>query len=266
MGRPLTDFSLDSFSLKGKVAMITGANQGLGVAYAIALAKAGADIFIPHFTSDIAEIRKAIEGMGRKAGFLKGDLNEDIYRKACVQACLDMFGKIDILINNAGNNFIAPLLEFPSNKWKSVVDLQLEAVHYLSHEVAPVMKEQGGGKIINIASALSFAADIGATAYTVAKHGIVGMTRSYAAELGKYHITCNAIAPGFFYTPMAEMLSKEMPELYTKVCNKTPMCENNSWGDLYDIMGTAVFLSSPASDYVNGIVITVDGGFQAQMI
>jgi 2-deoxy-D-gluconate 3-dehydrogenase len=266
MGRPLTDFSLDSFSLKGKVAMITGANQGLGVAYAIALAKAGADIFIPHFTSDIAEIREIIEGMGRKAGFLKGDLTEDIYRKACVQACLDMFGKIDILINNAGNNFIAPLLEFPNNKWKSIVDLQLEAVHYLSHEVAPVMKEQGGGKIINIASALSFAADIGATAYTVAKHGIIGLTRSYAAELGKHHITCNAIAPGFFYTPMAEMLSKEMPELYTKVCNKTPMCENSSWGDLYDIMGTAVFLASPASDYVSGIVITVDGGFQAQMI
>jgi 2-deoxy-D-gluconate 3-dehydrogenase len=266
MSKPLTDFSLNDFCLKGKVAMITGANQGLGVAYAIALAKAGADIFIPHFTDEIAEIKKTIEGIGRKVGFLQGDLTDDAYRKDCVKACLDMFGKIDILINNAGNNYIAPLLDFPDEKWKQVIELQLEAVHYLSREVAQVMKKQGGGKIINIASALSFAADIGATAYTVAKHGIIGMTRSYAAELGKYNITCNAIAPGFFYTPMAEMLSREMPELYTKVCDRTPMCVNDSWGDLYNIMGTAVYLSSSAADYVTGTVIVVDGGFKAQMI
>ena len=265
MGKLLTDFSLESFSLSNKTAMITGANQGLGTAYAIALAKAGADIFIPHFTDDIEGIKATIEGMGRKVGFIQGDLTDEAYRKACVNACLDMFGRIDILINNAGNNFIAPLLDFPDAKWKQVIDLQLMAVHYLSHEVAPVMKRQGGGKIINIASALSFAADLGAPAYTVAKHGIIGLTRTYAAELGKYNITCNAIAPGFFYTPMAEMLSREMPDLYKKVCNKTPMLED-TWGDLYDIMGIAVFLSSPASDFISGTVIPVDGGFQAQMI
>lgn len=259
------DFSLDMFSAKGKVAMITGANQGLGMSYAIALAKAGADIFIPHFTDDVTEIRAAIEGIGRRVAFAQGDLTQDDYRKKCVDSCIAEFGRIDILINNAGRNFAAPLLDFPDEQWKKVVDLQLEAVHYLSHIVAPIMVRQGGGKIINIASALSFAADHNASAYTAAKHGIIGVTRSYAAELGKYNITCNAIAPGFFLSDMTDTIRQQSPELYNKVCQRIPMAKG-SWGDTFDLMGAAVFLSSPASDYISGVVLTVDGGFQSQMI
>ena len=259
-------FSMDCFRLDGKVAIITGANQGLGFAYAVALAKAGADIFIPHFTSDIDDVKTAVEKEGRKVAFLQGDLTDAEYRKACVAECVRVFGKVDILINNAGCNFASPLLDFPDEKWKMVTDLQLDAVHYMSREVAKQMAEQGtGGKIVNIASALAFAADLNATAYTVAKHGIVGMTRSYAAELGKYNITCNAVAPGFFATEMNNMITEMMPGLYERVIDRIPLA-TDSWGKISDLMGTMVYLCSSASNYVNGVVITVDGGFKAQMI
>lgn len=258
-------FSMDMFSCQGKVAMITGANQGLGMTYAIALAKAGADIFIPHFTPDIDGVKKAVESTGRRVAFIQGDLTDPDYRQRCVDACLSEFGKIDILINNAGCNFTAPLMDFPDSRWKMVVDLQLEAVHYLSHLVAPVMAKQGGGKIINIASALSFAADMNSTAYTVAKHGIVGMTRSYAAELGKFNITCNAIAPGFFASEMNDAVRAANPTLYNKVCDRISLCTDGEWGDTFDLMGAVVFLSSSASNYINGNVLVVDGGFQALM-
>lgn len=258
-------FSMDCFRIDGKVAMITGANQGLGFAYAVALAKAGADIFIPHFTEDTDEVKAAVENEGRRVAFLQGDLTDADYRHACVEQCMRVFGRLDILINNAGCNFAAPLLDFPDEKWKMVTDLQLDAVHYMSREAAKVMAKQGGGKIINIASALSFSADLNATAYTVAKHAIVGLTRSYAAELGKYNITCNALAPGFFATEMNNMITDLAPGLYEKVVNKIPLAKD-SWGKISDLMGTMVYLCSPASDYVSGIVLAVDGGFKAQMI
>ena len=266
MGRNYSDFSLDLFSVEGKVAMITGANQGLGMAYAVALAKAGADIFIPHFTADIDEVKAAVEAQGRRVGFCRGDLTKAEDRQAAVDACMEMFGRIDILINNAGSNFAAPYLDFPDNKWKMVIDLQLEAVHYLTHLVAPIMVKQGGGKIINVASALSFSADLNATAYTVAKHGIVGMTRSTACELGRYGVTCNAIAPGFFDSEMNRMMQKSNPTLYSKVCDRISVSDGKSWGDIFDLLGPIVFLSSPASNYVNGDVLVVDGGFKAQMV
>ena len=256
---------MNCFRLDGKVAMITGANQGLGFAYAVALAKAGADIFIPHFTDDVADVKAAVEKEGRKVAFLQGDLTNADYRKSCVEECVRVFGRVDILINNAGCNFACPLLDFPDDKWKMVTDLQLDAVHYMSRETAKQMVKQGGGKIVNIASALSFAADLNATAYTVAKHGIVGLTRSYAAELGRYNITCNAVAPGFFASEINNMITDLMPGLYERVVDRIPLA-TDSWGKISDLMGTMVYLCSSASDYVTGVVIPVDGGFKAQMI
>ena len=259
-------FSLDLFSCRSKVVMITGANTGLGMIYAIALAKAGADIFIPHHSANVSEVKAAVEQCGQRVFFLQGDLTDPDYRQRCVDECLRRFGRIDVLINNAGTNFAAPLPDFPDEKWKTVVDVQLEAVHYLSRLVAPVMIKQGGGKIINVASALSFSADPNATAYTVAKHGIIGMTRSYAAELGKYNISCNAIAPGFFETKLTSAVRELNPALYEKVCDRATFSPaGRGWGDAFDLMGTIVFLSSPASDYINGEVIVVDGGFKATM-
>ena len=265
MSKSINDFSMDLFKVEGKVAMITGANQGLGMYYAAALSKAGADIFIPHFTPETDEVRAIVEGNGRKIGFCQGDLSDPEYRTRMIKECVDMFGHIDILINNAGNNFMCPLLDFPVEKWDQVIGIQLRAVHYISQEVAKIMKEQGGGKIINIASALSYAADLNANAYCVAKHGIIGMTRSYAAELGKYNITCNAIAPGFFETPITPEIKKINPTLFDGVIERTSLLKDG-WGDLTDLMGLVVFLASPASDFINGVDIPVDGGFKAQMI
>jgi 2-deoxy-D-gluconate 3-dehydrogenase len=265
MARKLTDFTMDCFSLKGKIAMITGANQNLGMAYAVALATAGADLFIPHFTPDVSEIKDIVEGMGCKVAFLQGDLTDENHRREAVKACVDAYGRIDILINNAGVNYTAPLLDFPDDKWKMVVDLQLNAAHYLSREAAKVMVKTGGGKIINIASALSFYADKNATAYTVAKHGIIGLTRSFAVELGKYNISCNAIAPGFYKTEINRTIREELPDMAKKVSDHIPLGDGD-WGDIFHLMGTAVFLSSSASDYISGWVVNVDGGFSAQMI
>lgn len=265
MGKNLADFSLDVFSLVGKTAMITGANQGLGMAYAIAMAKAGADIFIPHFTDDVEQIKETIENLGQRVAFLRGDLTDKGYRKQVVASCVESYGKIDILVNNAGMNYMAPLLDFPDEKWAQVVDLQLNAVYYLTREVAPVMVKQGGGKIINIASALSFAADMNATAYTIAKHGIVGATRSFAAELGAYNIQCNAIAPGFFDSEISAVVRKANPTVGAKVCDRIPG-SGGKWGDIYDLMGPALFFASAASDYITGCVLSVDGGFKAVLM
>lgn len=265
MGKNLTDLSLDIFSLEGKTAIVTGANQGLGLAYAIAFARAGADIFIPHYTDDVAQVKQTVEGMGRRIAFMQGDLTDGDYRKKVVEKCVADFGKIDILVNNAGTNYMAPLLEFPDEKWRQVMELQLNAVYYLSREVAQVMVKNRSGKIINIASALSFAADKNAVAYTIAKHGIVGLTRSFAAELGAYNIQCNAIAPGFFESEGNMVVRQANPDLAQKVFARIPG-NDGKWGDIFDLMGPALFLASAASNYVNGCVITVDGGFKAVLL
>ena len=255
----------DAFSCRGKVALITGANHGLGEAYAVALAKAGADIFITHHSPDISQVKEEIESLGRRVAFCQGDLTDKAHREACIAACLKEFGRIDILINNAGRNHAAPLLEFEDDEWKKVVDLQMEAVHYFSRAVARVMAKQGGGKIINVASALSFAADPNACAYTAAKHAIVGITRSFAAELGRYHITCNALAPGFFLSNVTEQIRAADPSLYERIGHRLPLSGDGSWGNARDLMGAIVFLSAPASDYMTGEVLVIDGGFKAQM-
>jgi 2-deoxy-D-gluconate 3-dehydrogenase len=265
MGKPLTEFSLDIFSLKGKTAVITGANQGLGMAYAIAMAKVGADIFIPHLTDDVSQVKEAIESAGGSVFFLQGDLTERGYRGKIIDACLGTFGKIDILVNNAGMNYMAPLLEYPNEMWERVMELQLHTVYHFSREVASIMVKNGGGKIINIASALSFAADYNAAAYTIAKHGVVGLTKSFAAELGTYNIQCNAIAPGFYDSEMSAMVRETNPHLANKVCDRIPSSHGN-WGDVYDLMGAVVFLASDASNYITGCIINVDGGFQAVLV
>lgn len=266
MDENLMSFSMDAFSLKGKVAIVTGANHGLGEAFAVALARAGADLFVVHHSADVSRVKEEIESMGRQVAFLQGDLTEQAHREACVKACVERYGRIDILVNNAGRNHAAPLLEFQDEEWKKVVDLQMEAVHYFSRAVAKVMAKQGYGKIINIASALAFSADMNATAYTAAKHGIVGITRSYAAELGQYGICCNAIAPGFFMSNMTAEIRASDPTLYERVCQRIPLCNDGNWGNVKDLMGAVVFLASPASDYISGEIMVIDGGFKARMI
>ena len=253
----IRDFSLDYFSLKGKVAIVTGANQGLGMAYALAFAKAGADVFIPHYTQDVAEIKALIEAEGRRAEFLRGDLGNRAYIDEIIESCLRAYGKIDILVNNAGTNHFEDVMTFPDEQYKRVTDVQLNAVYYMTHEVGKVMVKQGGGKIINIGSALSFTADSDCPAYVISKHAVIGITRYFASDFGKYNIQVNAICPGFFYSEMNAAVS-DNKEFYDHITNRIPL---GRWGLSHDLMGTAVFLASRASDYMSGWYVSVDGGF-----
>ncbi|SEJ29395.1 2-deoxy-D-gluconate 3-dehydrogenase [Propionispira arboris] len=257
MNEQLSRFSMDYFSLKGKTAIVTGANQGLGMAYAVAFAKAGADLYIPHFTDDIREIKELINAEGKKVSFIQGDLTDPNYRKEVVAGCIREYGKIDVLVNNAGVSKFAHFTEYPDSAWKQCIDIDLNSVYYLSHEIANVMIKQKNGKIINIGSALSFTADKKCPPYTVAKHGVIGMTRVFANELGEYNIQTNAICPGFLATEVNKDLRAD-PSFYNKITKRIPM---ERWGELDDLMGTAVFLASKASDYVNGWNISIDGGF-----
>ena len=135
MSQELRDFSLASFSLKGKVAMVTGANQGLGMAYAVAFAKAGADLFIPHFTEDVSEIKQLIEETGQKVAFLQGDLTNELYIEDVVQACLKEYGSVDILVNNPGAAQLDDFVDYPDTAWQKIMDINLNAIYYLSHRV-----------------------------------------------------------------------------------------------------------------------------------
>jgi 2-deoxy-D-gluconate 3-dehydrogenase len=253
----IQDFSLDYFSLKGKVAIVTGANQGLGMAYAAAYAKAGADLYIPHFTADIDEVKGLVEAEGRRVEFIKGDLSKREHIDEIVNGCLEAYGKIDILVNNAGTNHFEDIMTFPDEQFRRVMDIQLNAAYYLAHEVGKVMAKQRFGKIINIGSVLSFTADNHCPPYVIAKHGIIGLTRYFANDLGKYNIQVNAICPGFIYSDMNAAIS-DNKEFYDKITNRIPL---GRWGSSHDLMGTAVFLASRASDYMTGWYISVDGGF-----
>ena len=253
----INEFSLDYFSLKGKVAIVTGANQGLGMAYAVAFAKAGADLFIPHYTADTDEVRAAIEAEGRKVEFIRGDLSNRAYIDEIIEGCLKAYGKIDILVNNAGTNHFEDVMTFPDEQYNRVLDIQLNAVYYMTHEVGKVMAKNGGGKIINIGSALSFTGDNKCPPYVIAKHGVIGITRYFANDLGKYNVKVNALCPGFFYSDMNSAIS-DNKEFYDHVTNRIPL---GRWGDSHDLMGSVVFLASKASDYMNGWYISVDGGF-----
>ena len=251
-------FSMDAFRLDGKVAMITGANMGLGIAYAVAFAKAGADIFIPHMTDDISEVKELVEKEGRKIAFYQGDLTDEEYRNNIVPECIKAFGRLDILVNNAGMNFFAPFEEYPDAKFSKIIEVNLKCCYYLGRQAALHMMKNGGGKIINVSSAMAFTADANCPPYIIAKHGITGLTRDFANELGKYNIQCNAIVPGFLATEVNAGQREADPGFTNKITNRTPA---GRWGEVTDLMGTIVYLASPASDYVNGWTISLDGGF-----
>lgn len=251
------NFSMASFRLDGKVAIVTGANQGIGMAFAVALARAGADLFIPHLTDDVSEIRESIEKEGRRVAFFQGDLTDTAYMDAVVPECLRVYGKVNILVNNAGAHAFAKFEDFKDETWKKVTDVSLNACYYLGRRVALQMMRQGGGKIINIGSTLSFTADRMCPPYVVSKHAITGLTRCFANELGQYNIQTNGIAPGFFATEVNAELRKD-PSFSEKITNRIPA---GRWGDPSDLMGLAVFFASPASDYINGWMLGVDGGF-----
>ncbi|WP_462410596.1 2-dehydro-3-deoxy-D-gluconate 5-dehydrogenase KduD [Neobacillus sp. Marseille-QA0830] len=256
----LNDFSLDIFSLAGKVAIVTGGNTGLGQGYAVAMAKAGADLFVVTYDTNWDETRELIEREGRRVEFYQADLTNRETIKEVVAACVTAYGRIDILVNNAGTIRRAPLLEYKAEDWDAVMDINLNSVYFLSQEVAKVMVEQKSGKIINIASMLSFQGGKFVPPYTASKHAVAGITRAFANELAQYGVQINAIAPGYVETANTAPI-RQNEERKEEITARIPA---GRWATPADLMGVVVFLAGSASDYMNGHILAVDGGWLAR--
>ncbi|MDF7637910.1 2-dehydro-3-deoxy-D-gluconate 5-dehydrogenase KduD [Lactobacillus sp. ESL0791] len=254
----LDKFKMNLFDLTGKVAIITGGNTGLGQGYAVALAEAGADIFIPTFgTLEWDNTRSMIEKRGRKVEFMDVDLTKPGIPQKIVEKAIDIFGHIDILINNAGMIKRNPILESKDEDWQKVIDINLNAVYYMSMAVAKVMAKQKSGKIINIGSMLSFQGGKNIPSYTASKHGVAGLTKALASGLGKYNIQVNAIAPGYIKTANTAPIRADKAR-NQEILDRIPA---EHWAEPSELMGVAVFLACAASNYVNGIILPVDGGY-----
>jgi 2-dehydro-3-deoxy-D-gluconate 5-dehydrogenase len=248
------------FSLEGKRALVTGASRGLGRAIAISLAAAGADVVCSSSTEGgAARTVDAIRSSGGEATEVHGDLSDpqDVRRFA---TSVDAIGEIDILVNNAGTIRRHPAHEFPDADWQTVIDTNLNSVFALCRHFGGQMRERGRGKIINIASLLSFQGGITVPAYTASKHAVAGLTKALANEWAFHNVQVNAIAPGYFATDNTAALQAD-PVRSEQILNRIPA---GRWGTPEDLGGAAVFLASSASDYVNGHVLVVDGGWLAR--
>ena len=259
-------FSMDSFRLDGKVALVTGASYGIGFAIATALAKAGAKIAFNDLNADkneaglAAYAAEGIEARGYVADVTKVDQVEQLV--ADVERDL---GGIDILVNNAGIIKRIPMLEMSAEDFRQVVDVDLNAPFIVSKAVLPGMIERGHGKIINICSMMSELGRETVAGYAAAKGGLKMLTRNICSEFGEHNIQCNGIGPGYIATPQTAPLREIQPDgsrhpFDQFIVAKTPAAR---WGTPVDLMGTAVFLASDASNFVNGQVIYVDGGILA---
>lgn len=253
---------LDSFRLDGKVALVTGASRGLGQGAALALAAAGADIAVLD-RSGAKETRELVEGLGRRTHAVEMDLVEATPAEmdAAVQSVVDALGRVDILVNNAGIIRRAPLLEHPASDWDDVMAINLDAVFHLSQATARRFVAQGsGGKIINVASMLSFQGGILVPGYTASKHAVAGLTKAFANELAVHGVNVNAIAPGYMATDNTAQLRADEAR-QKAILERIPA---GRWGSPEDLQGPFVFLASAASNYLNGAIIPVDGGWQVR--
>jgi 2-deoxy-D-gluconate 3-dehydrogenase len=252
---------LDQFRLDNKVALITGTHKGLGQAIAIALAEAGADI-VALDRSEPVETRAAIVALGRRFFWLPTDLAKTTPAdlRALVDEAVRQAGRLDILVNNAGTIRRGPALEFSEADWDDVLQVNLKALFFLAQAAARVMVQQGGGKIINIASMLSFQGGIRILSYTAAKSGVAGVTRALANEWARHNINVNAIAPGYMATDNTAPLRAD-PDRNQTILDRIPA---GHWGQPEDLQGAVVFLASAAADYVHGAILPVDGGWLAR--
>ena len=245
------------FDLSGKVALVTGARTGLGQGMAIALARAGADIAALG-SSPMPETAEAIRQTGRRFHALEVDLSQKFDVKGVVASVVSELGGIDILVNNAGIIRRADLLDHSEEDWDAVLDVNLKSAFLLSQAAARHMVEtKRPGRIINVASMLSYQGGIRVPAYTASKHGIAGLTKAMANELAPHGITVNAIAPGYMATDNTEALRNDQNR-NAQISARIPM---GRWGAPDDLATSVLFLASPASSYVTGITVPVDGGW-----
>jgi len=247
------------FDLTGKVAIVTGANTGIGQAIALALAEAGADVAAVGRTLAEETVSKA-RALGRKAEVISADLSTIEPVQRVIDETVQKLGRLDILVNNAGIIRRADAVDFTEADWDAVIDTNLKSVFFLCQAAGRHMIAQGAGKIINIASMLTFQGGIRVPSYTASKSGVGGLTKLLANEWAAKGVQVNAIAPGYIATNNTAALQADEGR-NKAILDRIPAAR---WGDPKDLGGAAVFLASPASDYVTGHILAVDGGWLAR--
>lgn len=251
---------LNAFNLEGKIAIVTGCNRGLGQGITLGLAEAGCNI-VGVSSSGSEETKAKVEALGRQFIDIRANLIKTDDIPNIIAATLEQFGKIDILVNNAGIIRREDAINFSEQDWDDVMDINLKTTFFLSQAVARQFIAQGnGGKIINVASMLSFQGGIRVPSYTASKSGVMGVTRLMANEWAKHNINVNAIAPGYMATDNTAQL-REDEKRNQEILERIPA---DRWGNPEDLAGPAVFLASDAANYVNGFTMAVDGGWLAR--
>ena len=252
--------NINLFDLTGKVAFVTGGNGGIGLGMAKAFTEAGAGVVIAARRVDRTQQAVAeLAQMGRQALGVECDVTDRASIKKALDATLERFGGLDIVVNNAGINRRAPEPDqLSEDDWDAVIDTNLNGVHNVTALAFPLLKKRGGGKIINIGSMMSIFGTAYAPAYAASKGGVVQYTKSCAVAWAKDNVQVNAVLPGWIVTEMTNQFKEAFPERYAMIVGRTPA---GRWGQPADLAGTAVFLASAASDFVSGVSIPVDGGY-----
>ena len=255
-------------SLRGKTAIVTGSNSGIGLGVARAMAAEGANVVLNSFT-DTTDDHALAESLGKEFGVTARYIKADMSSPEECRALITQAGACDILVNNAGIQFVAPIEDFPIEKWNAIIAINLSSAFHCTAAAVPMMRKAGWGRVVNIASAHGLTASPYKVAYVAAKHGIVGMTKVVALETAKEPITCNAICPGYVHTPLVDAQIPETAKKYgmteAEAIEKVILERQPSkqFATVEQIGGTAVFLCSAAADQITGTTISVDGGWTA---
>ena len=254
--------SEDLFSLDGKVALVTGASRGLGLAMARSLGRAGAHVVLNgRHAETLGQRVGELEAAGLSASQAAFDVVDEAAAKAAIEGIVQRHGRLDVLLNNAGMVHLGTAAELDTEDWRRVIETNLTSCLVLAREAARPMIAQGWGRIIMTASIMSFLARPRIAAYVASKSALAGLTRALAVELGPQGVNCNAIAPGYFLTDMTRELSND-PEFDALIRQRVPL---GRWAEPRELEGAALFLASDASSFVNGHVLTVDGGLTASL-
>lgn len=257
--------------LKGKTAVITGSTSGIGLGLARAFADGGINIVMNGFgkPEEIEVLRKEIEGRGVKAHYIGADMTKPEQIKGMVEEAASVMGGVDIVVNNAGIQFVSPVDEFPTEKWDAIIGINLSAGFHVVRAALPIMKDRGWGRVINIASAHALVASPYKSAYVAAKHGVLGFTKSIALEVAQNNITCNAICPGYVWTALVEGQVKDTAK--ARGISEDEVIKNvllaAQWTKKFvtveQVAGTALFLCSDNAQNITGAAIPIDGGWTA---
>jgi 2-dehydro-3-deoxy-D-gluconate 5-dehydrogenase len=248
------------FDLSGRVAVVTGGRRGLGLAMSEGLVVAGAKLACIDIADECDELQRRVDAHGGEVAYFRADLADRNQRNGLIDKVVERFGRIDILLNCAGIQYRQPAMDFDLGRWDFILSVMLTAVFELSQQAARVMERQGGGKIINIASLSSFQGGWTVPAYTAAKSGVAGLTKALANEWAAKNIHVNAIAPGYFDTEMCAAIVND-PVREPQIRCRIPA---GRWGQPADLVGPLLFLASDASNYVDGHVLVVDGGWMGR--